>query len=313
MCGGTNGAVENLAEYEYLKFPRSCRSLAGVVLLCCMYAKTTPPKKKPSALPRKSALALTNASVISSPLGTKTFNFTMHGDDEEDYGGGLSPPKFNSGKKKKKKHANLPGDLDFGDAHGNEVADAKAEAEEQAKLVAEMLGEEMNAGDLAAEYGMSESSEEEPEEETKEEAKGEAKEFDWSEQMGPQMVSDLQEQNQTLKSELDSKKGQLKKMGIMLNALEPIPGVDAEKLMQALDHKGDPLMKDMKDVKIITMAKKIKGLSFEVNKQKSMNRKAEQVSKSDCVPVRVCVGERDNKSCGRTTDLPNDRLTERPT
>ena len=117
---------------------------------------------------------------------------------------------------------------------------------------------------------------------------GDAKgDFSWGDQMGP-MVSSLQAENADLRTEVDAKKAQLKKMGIMLNALEPIPGVDAEKLLQALDPKGDPLHKDMKDVKIITMAKKLRGLQYELNKERGMNKKAQEVRDTLVISLQNC-------------------------
>ena len=219
-----------------------------------MNSKTTPKKSlKPAGAPlrRKSSLTLSEAHVEDSPLGTKTFNFTMKGDGEdEDYSGaGLSPPRFNKGgnkggsgekkeKKEKKKHDNEAGEVEFGMGQEGAREAARAEAEEQARMVAEMLGEGMNAGDLAAEYDVSDSSDDGDDDgaEEKEEEKGgeEGKfqgDFDWGEQMGP-VVEKVQGENQRLKAELAGKKAQLKKMGIMLDALEPVPGLDAEKVRE---------------------------------------------------------------------------------
>mmetsp|Transcript_23204 Transcript_23204/g.48170 ORF Transcript_23204/g.48170 Transcript_23204/m.48170 type:complete len:575 (+) Transcript_23204:107-1831(+) len=231
--------------------------------------KRTPKKNKTMTLPRKSSLQLQEATVEKSPLGTKTFNLTI-GAGDDDYNSGKSPrfqnqadsPEFSAGRR-----------------------DPKAAAAEQARLVAEMLGEEVSAGDIAARYDMSDSSDDELDElmaESKAKATGEDEqdakftgEFDWNSQMGP-MVENLQKENTTLKGDLDKKKQQVKKLGIMLNALEPIPGVDAEKLLSVLDERGEPVHSDMRDVKIIQMAKKIRNLQFEMNKQKNMNKNAEE-------------------------------------
>ncbi|GMH70789.1 hypothetical protein TL16_g05495 [Triparma laevis f. inornata] len=176
-------------------------------------------------------------------------------------------------------------DPDFDNGMGN----SKAEAEAQARLVAEMLGEDLTAGDIAARYDMSDSSDDELDELMAEsKAKGAAEggaggeggakftgDFDWGEQMGP-MVQQLQTENSTLKGDLSKKKAQVKKLGIMLNALEPIPGVDAEKLLNVMNEKGEPVHNDMKDVKIIQMAKKIRNITYELNKQKGLGKKAEE-------------------------------------
>jgi len=241
--------------------------------------KRTPKKNKTMTLPRKSSLTLQGASVENSPLGTKTLNLTL-GAEEDEYNTGKSP-----------RFQNQAGSPVYSGRR-----DPKAEAAEQAKLVAEMLGQEVSAGDIAARYEMSDSSDDELDElvaESKAKAAGEyhqdtkaagqdAKftgDFDWNSQMGP-MVENLQKENSTLKMDLDKKKQQVKKLGIMLNALEPIPGVDAEKLLSVLDDRGEPFHTDMKDAKIIHMAKKIRNLQFELNKQKSMNKNAEEVRAS---------------------------------
>ena len=181
------------------------------------------PKKKTMTLPRKSSLNLQAASVENSPMGTKTFNLTLGGDDYPD---GKSPPSHLN---------NVADDPDFDSGRG----DSKAEAEAQARLVAEMLGEDLTAGDIAARYDMSDSSDDELDElvaesKAKRDAEGAAGskytgEFDWNEAMGPQMVQQLQTENSEMKADLDKKRTQVKKLGIMLNALEPIPGVDAER------------------------------------------------------------------------------------
>ncbi|GMI08267.1 hypothetical protein TrVE_jg10463 [Triparma verrucosa] len=236
--------------------------------------KVTPKKNRtlPGSLPRKSSLNLQAASVENSPMGTKTFNLTLGGDDYV---------------KSPRDHSHLTGDADDPD-FDNGMGDSKAEAEAQARLVAEMLGEDLTAGDIAARYDMSDSSDDELDELMAEsKAKGAADqtgsasgakftgEFDWGEQMGP-MVQQLQTENSTLKGDLSKKKAQVKKLGIMLNALEPVPGVDAEKLLNVMNEKGEQVHRDMKDVKIIQMAKKIRNITYELNKQKGLGKKAEE-------------------------------------
>ena len=109
--------------------------------------KVTPKKNRtlPGSLPRKSSLNLQAASVENSPMGTKTFNLTLGGDDYV---------------KSPRDHSHLTGDADDPD-FDNGMGDSKAEAEAQARLVAEMLGEDLTAGDIAARYDMSDSSDDE--------------------------------------------------------------------------------------------------------------------------------------------------------
>ena len=227
-------------------------------------------------LPRKSSLNVQSATVEKPPLGTKTFNLTLgsRNDNEDEY---------DSSERNSSKFQNQAESPDFSSGRH----DAKAEAAEQARLVAQILGEDVSAGDIAARFDLSDSSDDELDELVAEsKAKATAAgtgsaakfsgDFDWSSQMG-EVVSQLQTENSTLKMDLDGKKQQVKKLGIMLNALEPIPGIDAEKLLEIVDERGEQVHHDMKDVKIINMAKKIRNLQYELNKQKAMSRKAEEV------------------------------------
>jgi len=220
-----------------------------------MPSHTTPKKKKGES----SSLHLHRASVGLSPnTNTKEFDFTLGKKNKphyETHDNEISSPTYDGGRTRE---------------------EAKKEAEEQARLVKELLGDDgMNAGDIAAKYDVSDSDDdwlipEEDEKTAKENA--EAKDsgiegFNWDEQLGGQ-VGALQESNSKLKMELDQKKSQVKKLGIMLHALEPIPGVDAEKLLNVVDERGEQLHHDMKDVKIVQMAKKIRQLTFELNKER---------------------------------------------
>ena len=47
-------------------------------------------------------------------------------------------------------------------------------------------------------------------------------------------------------------------------------------LLSVLNDKGEQVHKDMKDIKIIEMAKKIRNLTYELNKHKGMGKKAEE-------------------------------------
>ena len=139
----------------------------------------------------------------------------------------------------------------------------------------------MSAGELAARYDVSDSDDDfgpdsDDEAQAKENAASsnptEAKDFDWDTQLGGH-VSSLQEENSKMKAELDSKKAQVKKLGIMLHALDPIPGVDAEKLLNVVNaKKGEH--HDLRDEKIVSLAKKVRQLTFELNKERANNKKA---------------------------------------
>ena len=72
---------------------------------------------------------------------------------------------------------------------------------------------------------------------------------------------------------LREKTEQLKKMGVMLEALSPLPGVNAENLLKALEGEVDC---DARDEKIVQLAKKARVLSFALQKEKDESTKAKK-------------------------------------
>lgn len=73
------------------------------------------------------------------------------------------------------------------------------------------------------------------------------------------------EQNAMLTAALRQKTDQLKRMGIMLEALAPLPGVNAERLLNTLD---DAAKGDCRDQKILQLAKKVRGLTLALQREK---------------------------------------------
>mmetsp|Transcript_16496 Transcript_16496/g.33703 ORF Transcript_16496/g.33703 Transcript_16496/m.33703 type:complete len:209 (+) Transcript_16496:71-697(+) len=64
-------------------------------------------------------------------------------------------------------------------------------------------------------------------------------------------------ENSELKHELDERRTQVRKLGVMLEALAPVPGLDAERLLDALEKGGQDIEADPRDVKIVHLAKKV--------------------------------------------------------
>jgi hypothetical protein len=85
-------------------------------------------------------------------------------------------------------------------------------------------------------------------------------------------------ENLELRSELDERKTQVRKLGVMLEALEPAPGLDAEKLLDCLEGSDGPM--DPRDVKIVQLAKKSRNLVMENNKLREKAKLAEEKTKA---------------------------------
>ena len=109
------------------------------------------------------------------------------------------------------------------------------------------------------------------------EAKAEAKAdsnhgFDWA-QAGP--TAELAQKNMALEGELDQRRAQVRKLGVMLEALAPVPGMDAERLLDVLEGQ-DVEQADPRDVKIVSLAKKSRNLNLENDKLKQKAAAAEK-------------------------------------
>jgi hypothetical protein len=68
-------------------------------------------------------------------------------------------------------------------------------------------------------------------------------------------MAEMAQENMRLRAELDERKTQVRKLGVMLEALEPAPGLDAEKILDCLEGADAPM--DPRDVKIVQLAKKV--------------------------------------------------------
>lgn len=98
---------------------------------------------------------------------------------------------------------------------------------------------------------------------------------------------------------LKQKTEQLKRMGIMLEAMSPLPGVSAERLLNAIDNVG-PV--DARDQKIVQLARKCRNLSVALQREREESRRMhEQVSAmkadSEALPK-----EQSNESQKKQTD-----------
>ena len=61
--------------------------------------------------------------------------------------------------------------------------------------------------------------------------------------------------------ELDERKSQVQKLGVMLEALEPVPGVDAERLLEVIEGAPTEIDHDPRDMKIVHLSKKTRQLT----------------------------------------------------
>lgn len=100
---------------------------------------------------------------------------------------------------------------------------------------------------------------------------------------------ELAERTQGLISKLDEKNREIERLCVLLEALEPVPGIDAEKVLNLYDKNND-LIADYRDTKIVSLAKKSRNLTVALNKEKTttmslksktdeLQRKSEKLSK----------------------------------
>ena len=75
-------------------------------------------------------------------------------------------------------------------------------------------------------------------------------------------LTEMAQQNTVLRQELDERRQQVRKLGVMLEALAPAPGLDAERLLDVLEGT-DVEHADPRDVKIVSLAKKSRNLALE--------------------------------------------------
>ena len=72
------------------------------------------------------------------------------------------------------------------------------------------------------------------------------------------------------KEELRLKNAQIHRMGMMLEALAPIPGIDAQTLLRAID---DPIHGDLRDQKIVQLAKKTRNVTVALTRERDVIKK----------------------------------------
>ncbi|KAH8079515.1 3-oxoacyl-[acyl-carrier-protein] reductase [Aureococcus anophagefferens] len=70
--------------------------------------------------------------------------------------------------------------------------------------------------------------------------------------------------------ELRLKNAQIHRMGMMLEALAPIPGIDAQTLLRAID---DPIHGDLRDQKIVQLAKKTRNVTVALTRERDVIKK----------------------------------------
>jgi len=92
-------------------------------------------------------------------------------------------------------------------------------------------------------------------------------EFRWE---GFEQTDAANQRNNHLLLQLDEKEKEIHKLEVMLQALEPIPGLDPEKFMDVWVGS-EQVDQDYRDCKIIDQAKKLKHYKIELSKQKRKN------------------------------------------
>lgn len=119
-----------------------------------------------------------------------------------------------------------------------------------------------NPDELAARYGV--------------EAPSNARAF--SPERSLQEEQDYQQSQQELiqaiaamKSKLDEKNRKIDHLCVLLEALEPVPGVDSSRLQALATDKIQDDMVDLRDAKIVSLAKKSHNLQMVINKERAKN------------------------------------------
>ena len=105
--------------------------------------------------------------------------------------------------------------------------------------------------------------------------------FAWTATEPVQQVQRIME----LEQEVGNRREQVRKLGVMLEALAPVPGVDAERLLNVMEGQ-DVEQADPRDIKIVYLAKKGRGLRLENNKLRLAATDAERKARQDEIKIK---------------------------
>jgi hypothetical protein len=97
-------------------------------------------------------------------------------------------------------------------------------------------------------------------------------EFNWD---GFEEAKQLSEQNAQLLVQMDQKDKEIGRLNVLVRAIEPIPGLDPEKLLDVMQGT-EVVDHDYRDTKIVDLAKKNKSLGVELSKAKSAYKRVKE-------------------------------------
>jgi len=117
-----------------------------------------------------------------------------------------------------------------------------------------------DASELAQKYNVSE--------EREEEAGRKEGSAEFERNMSLQL--EFAQKQQVLVQKLDAKNREVERLCVLLEAIDPIPGMDAEKLKRILDNPDNDVV-DFRDSKIVALAKKCRKLQLAVTKERTQN------------------------------------------
>jgi chromosome segregation ATPase len=83
-------------------------------------------------------------------------------------------------------------------------------------------------------------------------------------------------ERQVISRQLEEKQREIDRLQILIEAMSPIPGYDYEKLRRIMVEKVDEIDIDHRDSKIVSLAKKCRGLTVQVNKLSAENENLHQ-------------------------------------
>lgn len=89
-------------------------------------------------------------------------------------------------------------------------------------------------------------------------------------------VSELEGAILSLKSKVEEKNKKIENLCVLLESLEPVPGVNPNRLKAISEERVDESNADLRDVKIVSLAKKSHNLTMLLNKERASNDKLEQ-------------------------------------
>ena len=84
-------------------------------------------------------------------------------------------------------------------------------------------------------------------------------------------VSELESIISSMKSKMDEKNNKIEQLCVLLESLEPIPGVNPAALQNVMIVNESQELVDLRDSKIVALAKKVHKLNMQINKEKTMN------------------------------------------